>query len=358
MSQSQGPWGNGPANGNAKPRKKAAPQQHGVEQLFASFKKGGSKGGKGGNNTPFGNASLIGFALIALLLFIASTSFLVVGPSEQGVILRFGKHVRNVGPGFTLKLPAPIEQARIVEVTRQQTTEIGGNTQSNARSNRTLKESLMLTGDENIFDVNFFVQWVIKDAADYEFNLDKPDVTVKKIAESAMREVIAQTKVGGNSLTDKQRLEIGIILEKKIQTILDDYKSGIEVKRVEVGKGDPPEQVMEKFRDVQTARNDANRYRQEGEAYRNENVPLARGQAEQIVKKAEAYKEEVVARATGEADRFNSVYQEYIQAKEVTKQRLYLETMEKVLGNSNKVVLDNKSGVVPYLPLPEVQKRK
>jgi modulator of FtsH protease HflK len=202
------------------------------------------------------------------------------------------------------------------------------------------------------------VFWVIKDAGQYLFNIRDPDETVKAVAESVMREIIGQTKIASALAEGRRAIETRAQID--IQTILDDYKSGIEITQSQLMKVDPPQQVVDAFRDVQRARADQERLRNEAEAYRNDIIPRARGEAEQLVQEAEAYKQEVVARASGDAERFINVYKSYTIAKDVTVRRIYLETMEEVIGNANKVIIDNSasgSGVLPYLPLPALQQR-
>ena len=218
------------------------------------------------------------------------------------------------------------------------------------------EESLMLTGDENIVNIDFSVFWVIKDAGNFLFKIQDPEGTVKAAAETAMREVIARSDIQpilteGRSLIEADTQEI-------IQKILDEYTSGIQITQVQTQKADPPDQVIDAFRDVQAARADMERSKNEAEAYANDVIPRARGEAAKILQAAEAYKKEVVAKAEGEASRFLAIFNEYKNAKEVTQERMYLETMEKVLADIDKVIIEKNagSGVVPYLPLPELKK--
>ena len=217
------------------------------------------------------------------------------------------------------------------------------------------EESLMLTGDENIVNIDFSVFWVIKDAGNFLFKIQDPEGTVKAAAETAMREVIARSDIQpilteGRSLIEADTQEI-------IQEILDEYTSGIQITQVQTQKADPPDQVIDAFRDVQAARADMERSKNEAEAYANDVIPRARGEAAKSLQAAEAYKKEVVAKAEGEASRFLSIYNEYAKAKKVTQERMYLETMEEVLADINKIIIDKNSGegVVPYLPLQELK---
>jgi len=215
----------------------------------------------------------------------------------------------------------------------------------------------MLTGDENIVDLNFTVFWIINDAKDFLFNVRNPIATIKSIGESVMREKIGQTPIGpilseGKSIVEEE-------VKNKVQSVLDYYKSGILITQVQLQKADPPELVIESYRDVQRAKTDEQRLRNEAEAYRNDIIPKARGDAERRVQEAEAYKQEVVAKAQGEAQRFISVYDSYKNSKDVTRERIYLETLEKTLGKIDKIIVDKNagSGIVPYLPLPELKKK-
>jgi len=220
------------------------------------------------------------------------------------------------------------------------------------------EESLMLTGDENIVNIDFSVFWVIKDAGKFLFKIQDPQGTVKAAAETAMREVIAKSKI--QPILTEGRSQIEVETQEIIQDILDEYNSGIQITQVQTQKADPPDQVIDAFRDVQAARADMERSKNEAEAYANDVIPRARGEAAKILQAAEAYKKQVVARAEGEASRFIAIYTEYALAKEVTQERMYLETMEKVLASIDKVIIEKNasSGVIPYLPLPELGKKK
>jgi len=219
------------------------------------------------------------------------------------------------------------------------------------------EESLMLTGDENIVDINYSVFWVIKDASKFLFNIQSPVETVKATSETAMREVIAKSPI--QSILTEGRSKIEVEVQEITQKILDEYGSGIQITQVQTQQADPPSQVIDAFRDVQAARADRERSKNEAEAYANDVIPRARGEAEKILQEAEAYKKQVVAAAEGEASRFSAIYNEYKNAKQVTQERMYLETMEKVLADIDKVIIDKNSGsgVVPYLALPELKKK-
>ncbi|MGA7863180.1 MAG: FtsH protease activity modulator HflK, partial [Stellaceae bacterium] len=306
----------------------------------------------------FGTGTGIAIVVLGILVIWLASGFYRVLPDEVGVVLRFGAYNRTTQPGLNYHLPNPIETVLTPSVTRVNRTEIGyRNAEGPGRGQVTRQvpeEALMLTGDENIVDINFTVFWVIKNAQAYLFNIRDPDATVKSAAESAMREVVGETPIAqalsegrGKIETDTQHL---------LQSILDTYGAGIELTQLQLLKVDPPAPVIDAFRDVQRALADRERLRNEAESYRNDIVPRARGDAVRITQEAEAYRQEIIARSQGDADRFLSVYHAFTAAQDVTLQRLYLETMEEILKNSNKVIIDKsaqgESGVLPYLPLP------
>jgi len=263
-------------------------------------------------------------------------------------------------PGLNYHLPYPIESVMTPKVTRVNRVDIGfrssGDVSRSGAISEIKEESAMLTGDENIVDINYSVFWVIKDAGKYLFNVQDPQGTIKAVAETAMREIIARKKI--QSILTQGRTDIETEAHKIMQQILDQYNSGVEVTQVQAQKSDPPAQVIDSFRDVQAAKADKERQQNEAQAYANDVIPRARGEAAKIVQDAEAYKREVVAQAEGEASRFIAIYNEYAKAKTVTQERMYLETMEKVLSGVNKIIIDKQSGsgVVPYLPLPDLKK--
>ena len=341
----QGPWGRGP--GTPPPD---------VEELLRRSQD------KFKNMMPGGFGSSRGFILIvigviAIWLF---SGFYRVQPGEQGVELLFGKFVKVTAPGLNYWPPAPIGQVfkPNVEHTNQITIGYRANGDGRASGVRDVpQESLMLTGDQNIIDVDFVVQWRIKNAADFLFNIRNPEATVKISAESAIREVIGQTSLE-DALTVK-RGEVEALTKELLQSILDSYGAGVFIVDVKQQKVDPPTEVIDAFNDVQRAKQDQERSVNEANAYRNGIVPRAKGEAARMVQAALAYKEKVTKEAEGEADRFLSVYEAYKTGKEVTIERLYIERMQGVLESSTKVIIDNKggSGVVPYLPLPELQKK-
>lgn len=301
----------------------------------------------------FGGAGVVLAGVVLLFLWGASGVY-TIAPEEQGLVLRFGEHHRNTAPGLHWHMPFPVERVVKVPVLTVRRVQIGDH------DGRTFEEeSLMLTGDENIIDVSFIVQWQVKDAARFVFNVRNPAETVKAAAESAMREVIGNSQIA--SALAEGRQTVASDARDLLQSILDEYESGIAVTELLLQRADPPAAVIEAYRDVQRARADLERAINEAQAYRNSIVPQANGQAAQLRNEAQAYKEQVVARADGAASRFVAVHDQYRQAPRVTRERIYLETVESVLGGTDKVLIDGSAegagGVVPYLPLPEVQRR-
>ncbi len=310
----------------------------------------GNFGGKG-----------ISLVLLILLALWLGSGFYTIAPEEQGVVLRFGEFYKTTQPGLNYHFPYPIETVIKVAVLTVRRVEIGFRTGSERTRTPTRNiddESLMLTGDENIIDVNFVVQWALKDAAAFTFNIRNSAQTVKDAAESAMREVIGRSNIAAALAEERER--VANDTQDLLQGVLDDYETGILVTELLLQRADPPPAVIESYRDVQRAKADQERLINEADAFKNRVVPEANGQAAQLRAEAEAYKEQVVARAEGAAQRFIAVYDVYSGAREVTKQRIYLETMEDVFRDMNKVIIDTGQsgpGVVPYLPLPEIQKR-
>ena len=311
---------------------------------------------------PKNSSSNLLVLIVIVGLFWLASGFYRVGTDEQGVVVRFGKYVRTSEPGLHYHLPLPIESVSKPKVTKVNRIEVGfRNSQSqfsqNSQTRQVPEEALMLTGDENIVDLNFTIFWIINDAKDFLFNVRNPEATIKSIGESVMREKIGQTPIDPILAEGKSIVEEDAKL--KLQNVLDYYKSGILVTQVQLQKADPPENVIDSYRDVQRAKTDEQKLINEAQAYRNDIIPKARGQAEKMIQESEAYKKEVVSKAKGEAERFISVYNSYKNSKDVTRKRIYLETLEQTLGKIDKVIVDKDagSGIVPYLPLPELKKR-
>ena len=359
-----GPWGQGPSgggrgNGSGGPGGPGGQGpdleeilRRGQERFRQSF-----PGGSGGGG--IGTRGIIAGVVVLALVWLASGFYRVL-PDEQGVVLRFGEYVKTTQPGLNYLLPYPIETVYKPKVTRVNRVTVGVATPANQRSGvrNGSDESLMLTGDENIIEIDFEVFWVIKDAKDYLFNIQNPEGTVKDIAESSMREFVGQSNI--QPLLTEGRSLVQDSVQELMQGLLDDYGAGIQITEVNLQGSNPPSAVIDAFLDVQAARADAERSRNEAESYANRVLPEARGEAERIEQEAAAYRDQTVEEAEGQARRFLSIYGEYAQAPDVTRQRRYLETMERVLNSMNKVLIDGDSGsgVVPYLPLPEVERRR
>ena len=355
----ESPWGTPPGGGGNGSGKGPTPPDidaiiRDIQNKINKFLPGGSKSG----------GKPIGLILIILLFVWLASGLYRVLPDEQGVVLRFGKFVKTTQPGLNYHIPLPVETVQTPKVTKVNRMDIGFRSERDSGFTTgggvadVPQESLMLTGDENIVNIDFSVFWVIKDAGKFLFEIQDPEGTVKAAAETAMREVIAKSRI--QPILTEGRAKIEIETQEIIQSILDEYNSGIQITQVQTQKADPPDQVIDAFRDVQAARADMERSKNEAEAYANDVIPRARGEAAKILQAAQAYKQKVVAAAEGEASRFVSIYNEYAKAREVTKERMYLETMEKVLADIDKVIIEKNagSGVVPYLPLPELGKKK
>ncbi len=296
---------------------------------------------------------------MAAIVWIGSGLY-IVQPNEVGIVLRFGQAVRLDGPGWNYHLPRPIESVIKPSVTAVNSMDIGFRSAGEARGRAVTRpeEGQMLTGDENILDIQYTVFWRIKNARDFVFNIFAPEGTVRAAAESAMRDVVGNMRA--QEALAQGRVAIESNTQRLLQEILDEYKAGIEITQVQLRGVEPPAQVIDAFRDVQRAQADRERLRNEAESYRNQIVPEARGQSQRIVQEAEAYRQQVLAQAQGEAQRFTSLYEAYRLAPEVTKRRLYLETMEEMFARTNKVIIDQsggQSGVVPFLPLQEMMRR-
>lgn len=316
--------------------------------------RGGNDGGRGTGGPGFSKRGVL-LGLVALVVMWAVASFYTVRPEERSVELLFGQYYKTGNPGLNFA-PWPVVSHEVVQVTTERVTEVG-----TGRS--ALDTGLMLTRDEAVVDIEFQVVWNVIDPARFLFNLADPRETVRAASESAMRDIIARSEL--SPILNRDRGSIAADLRAAVQELLDSYESGINVIRVNFDKADPPEQVISAFRDVQTARQERDRLEREADAYANRVLAQARGQAAQVQEEAEAYRAEVVNNAQGEAARFVSVYSEYVNAPEVTRKRMYLETMERVLGDMNLTILDNVtgneaggSGVLPYLPLNELTRQR
>jgi membrane protease subunit HflK len=376
MAGSGGPWGGGGGSGddenrggrddgrrNGGRRPGEGPQIPEIDELM---KRGQEHlrvlmGGRGNRPNPPGGTGPQGpivtrqgimLGVLAAIGLWGYMSFYSVKPEERSVELFLGKFSSVGNPGLNFA-PWPLVSATKVPVNLEQTTDIGSGA---AGENDT---GLMLTRDQNIVDIEFQVVWNVSDPAKYLFNLADPADTIRAVSESAMRDIIARSELA--PILNKDRGRIASDLRLAVQTTLDSYDSGINVVRVNLAKADPPQQVIDSFRKVQAAQQERDRLEKEADAYANKATAGSRGQAAQLIEEAEAYRAQVINAAQGEASRFGAVYQEYVKAPEVTRKRMYLETMEKVLGGMNKVLLDGPAGeqgqgVVPYLPLNELIK--
>lgn len=379
MAGGGGPWGGGGGNQDEDGResrddgRKGGPRRPGdapqIPEIDELVRKGQEQlrvlmgGGRGGGNRPPGQGGGAGqgpnlfsrqglvlgaFAAVAVWGYM---SFYTVKPEEQSVELFLGEFSAVGNPGLNFA-PWPLVQAEIVQVTGERTTEVGSG------AGGEMDTGLMLTRDQNIVDMEFQVVWNIEDPAKYLFNLADPNDTIKAVSESAMRDIIARSELAPVLNRDRGRIASDLLAQ--VQTTLDTYDAGINVVRVNLAKADPPREVIDAFREVQAAQQERDRLEKEADAYANKATAGARGQAAQLMEEAEAYRAQVVNNAQGEASRFSAVYAEYVKAPDVTRKRMYLETMEKVLGGMNKVILDGVSeggqgqGVVPFLPLNEL----
>jgi membrane protease subunit HflK len=350
----KGPWGSGSPPSGSTPPDLEDLLRRGQDKLRNVLPGGGGLGGTG----------VILIVLLAVVLW-GATGIFQVAPDELGLVMRFGKFHHPASPGLGYHLPYPIETVEIPKVTQVKAIPIGmlvvQGTRGGAQQTRDKpEESLMLTGDENIVDVDFTVFWVVKPgtegAKEFQFNMADSEGTVKAVAESVMREVIGRSELEPILTGGRQRIESEV--HDLVQKTLDQYKAGVTVTQVQMQKVEAPKDVLDAFRDVQVAQADQERVQNEARTYAGRVVPEARGKASQLLQAAEAYREQTVAEATGQAARFIKIYEEYKKAPDVTRQRLYLETMERVFGGTDKILLDSsgQGGVVPYLPLPELRK--
>jgi membrane protease subunit HflK len=345
----QGPWGGGGSGGGNKPPDFEDMLRRGQDRMRRLLP-GGFGGGRG----------LFFIVLIGVALWLA-TGFYRVEPDEQGVALIFGRVWKLTQPGLSYNLPSPIGQVFTPKVTRVNRVEVGfrsaGDNTDNSSGQDVPEEGLMLTGDKKIIDMQYTVFWAIKDPIEYLFAIRDPEDTVKNVAESAMREIVGRTdfeyvRTKGQAAIEHEALVL-------IQQLLDNYHAGIEVSQVAMKNIAPPSETIAAFRDIAAAGQDATSAENQARGYYNQVKQNALGQAQQIIKAAEAYREQTVAIASGEAQRFEAVLKQYQKAKEITERRLYLETMEELLKNMNKVLVDSKltgGGTVPYLSLNELMK--
>ncbi len=346
-------WGNnGNRNKNSGPPDLDELWRRLNQRLNSMFGNRNPEGGGGGlPSGGTGSGSLLGLLIAALVLVWVASGFYIVDTGQRGVVLRFGKYIETTDPGPRWHLPWPIESREIVNIDQVRTVEIGY--RNNVKS-KVLRESLMLTDDENIIDLQFAVQYILKDPEEYLFVNRSPDDTVLQVAETAMREIVGKNKM--DFVLYEGRAEIATRAKVLMQQILDRYKTGISISQVTLQNIQPPEQVQAAFDDAVKAGQDRERLKNEAEAYSNDVVPRATGLASRLKEEAAGYKQAVIANAEGDASRFAQISTEYRKAPQVTRERMYLDTMQTVMNNTSKVIVDQKGGnSLLYLPLDKLQ---
>ncbi|MFQ6018582.1 MAG: FtsH protease activity modulator HflK [Kiloniellaceae bacterium] len=343
-----GPWGRGGGAGGPRPPDLEDFIRKGQDRFKGILPPGGFGGGRG---------LLLAVAIIVAIWMLSG--FYTVKTNEVGIVLRFGEFVDQTEPGLNWRYPWPIESVERPPVTDIHVIRVGfqtlGGDRLRGQTRDVPEESLMLTGDQNIIDIDFTVQWKIADAVNFLFKIRNPEQTVKIVAESAMRKIIGQTDI--QLALSEARQDIELETRSLLQNILNDYEAGIEITEVKLQDVQPPGPVIDAFNDVIGARQDRQRLGNEAEAYRNDVLPRARGEAQRMIQEALGYRERLENEAQGEAQRFLAVYQAYLQNPEVTKRRMYLETMQNLLSGTDKVIMDRGvQGAVPYLPLNELRR--
>lgn len=349
--EDRGPWGQGPKKGGGgQPPDIDELIRKGQDKFKNVFGGGGSSSGSGGGGESLGGGKSYSLIFLGLIAFWLYLCVYIVDTDEQAIVLRFGKWVKTSDPGIHF-LIAPFESKQITKVTAVNVIQIGfGNTVLGQ------KERQMLTGDENIVDAPFSIMWKISDPARYQFNLRDRQESIKSIAESAMREVVAKNDVQNVMTNNKDGIELEVA--QMTQDILSGYEAGIQITQVKMEDVKPPAEISDAFNDVQKAEADRERSISLAMLEQNKIVPQARGQAARMLQEADGYKQKVIAEAEGEASRFEAILGEYSKAKDVTRRRIYLDTMQQVLSGTNKIVIDGDGGgVVPYLPLTELNKK-
>ena len=366
MSLNDPQWGNRGSGGNDNNggrRPNQGPPD--LEELWRDFnrklsgmfgkKGGGNNGNDGGGRPPVEfNPKFLGGGISVLVALLAlvwlASGFYIVDASQRGLVLQFGKYKESTEPGLRWRLPYPVQSHELVNLTGVRTIEVG---YRGTEKNKVLKEALMLTDDENIINIQFAVQYVLKDPVDYIFQNRHPDDAVLQAAETAIREIVGKSKM--DFVLYEGREQVAAIASKTMQEILDRYKTGIMISKVTMQNAQPPEQVQAAFDDAVKAGQDRERQKNEGQAYANDVIPKAKGTAARLMQEADGYKQRMIATAEGDASRFRQLQVEYAKAPEVTRQRLYLETMQQVYSNTSKVMVDAKGqGNLLYLPLDKI----
>jgi membrane protease subunit HflK len=345
------PWGGRGNQGPPDLDEVVRKMQQKLGGMFGGRKSSGGGGSSGGPGPGFAGLGLIAAIIAVVWVF---SGIYIVDAGKRGVVLRFGAFTEITGPGPHWHIPYPIEQVDIVDVAQRRFVEIGYRSAGGGQGAVSVpREALMLTEDENIVNIQFAVQYQISDPRKYLFQVRDPELVLKQVAESAIREVIGRSKM--DFVLKEGRSEVVAQVRKLMQETLGNYGSGLLISDVNLQDAQPPEEVQAAFSDAIRAREDKERFKNEAEAYANEVIPRARGAAARQIQEADGYKEALVAKATGEASRFTALLQEYRKAPEVTRKRLYLETMEGVLGNTGKVMVDSQSSNnLMYLPLDQL----
>jgi membrane protease subunit HflK len=350
MSLNDPNWGRRPGGGNQGPPDLEELWRNLNRKLEGLFGRRGGDGSAGGSRSPRRMGGGLGLLAALVVIVWLASGFYIVPEGQRGVVLRFGKLVETTMPGPRWHLPYPIESAEVVNLLGVRTVEVGY--RNNVKS-KVLKESLMLTDDENIIDVQFAVQYVLKSPADYLFNSREPDEAVLQAAETAVREIVGKSSM--DFVLYEGRAEVASRSHKLMQAILDRYGTGINISKVTMQNAQPPEQVQAAFDDAVRASQDRERQKNEGQAYANDVIPKARGMAARLKEESEGYRQRVIERAEGDGSRFRQIVTEYSKAPQVTRDRLYIEAMQEILSNSSKVLVDQKGGNnLLYLPLDKL----
>ncbi len=355
MSLNDPQWGKRPGGGNQGPPDLDEVWRNFQKKFGGLFgKRGGGNGNKGGGEpgTPIGPKQLGGGAVVLATLLLGiwlASGFYIVNEGQNGVVLRFGRYAEITSPGLRWHMPYPVESRQVVNVSQVRSVEVGY--RNNVKS-KVLKESLMLTDDENIVDVQFAVQWVLKSPRDYLFENRSPDDTVLQAAETAIREVVGKSTM--DYVVQQGRADVQDKVHKLMQTILDRYKTGIQIQKLNMQNAQPPEKVQAAFDDAVKAGQDRERQKNEGQAYANDVLPKAKGMASRLMQEAEGHRQRVVQEAVGDAERFNQVVVEYKKAPQVTRDRLYLDAMQQIMTNTTKIVVEKGGNNLLYLPLDKI----
>lgn len=354
MSLNDPQWGKRPGGGNQGPPDLDEVWRNFQKKFGGIFGKRGGNGNRGGNESgaPMGPKHLGGGALVLAALILGiwiASGWYIVNEGQNGVVLRFGKYSEITMPGLRWHMPYPIESRQVVNVSQVRSVEVGY--RNNVKS-KVLKESLMLTDDENIVDVQFAVQWVVKSPKDYLFENRSPDDAVLQAAETAIREVVGKSTM--DYVVQQGRADVQAKVHRLMQTILDRYKTGIEIQKLNMQNAQPPEKVQAAFEDAVKAGQDRERQKNEGQAYANDILPKAKGMAARLMQEAEGHRQRVVQEAMGDAERFNQVVAEYKKAPQVTRDRLYLDAMQQIMSSTTKIVIEKGGNNLLYLPLDKI----